>query len=172
MRDAISLERCQKLHPDVRQEAIDTLEKIETILPDNIRVRVVQGLRTIEEQNDLYAQGRTKPGKIITKARGGKSFHNYGLAIDFALLYDKDNNGSFEELSWDINKDFDKNMKKDWDEVVEQFEAKGWEWGGKWRTFKDYPHVQKTFGYSASQLLDRYHRGIFISGTRYLKLKQ
>lgn len=170
MKDAVSFERCQKLHPDVRQEAIETLEKIELSFPPTIRVRVVQGLRTIEEQNELYAQGRTKPGKIITKARGGKSFHNWGLAIDFAILYDKDNNGSFEELSWDIQKDFDIDGKKDWDEVRTAFEAKGWEWGGRWRTFPDYPHLQKTFGYTSSQLLVRYNRNMFIDGTKYLKL--
>lgn len=170
MKDAATLERCQKLHPAIRQEAIDTLEMIETLFPPTVRVRVVQGLRTIEEQNDLYAQGRTKPGKIITKARGGKSFHNYGLAIDFAILYDKDNNGTFEELSWDIQKDFDIDGKKDWDEVIAAFEAVGWQSGGKWRTFKDYPHLQKTFGYSAAQLFSMYNRNMFIPNTRYLKL--
>lgn len=170
MKDAISLERCQKLHPAVRQEAIETLEKIETLFPPTVRVRVVQGLRTIEEQNELYAQGRTKPGKIITKAKGGKSFHNYGLAIDFAILYDKDGNGTFEELSWDIQQDFDIDGKKDWDEVRTSFEAVGWEWGGKWRTFKDYPHLQKTFGYTAAQLFVRYNRNMFIPNTRYVKL--
>ena len=170
MRDLISYNRCMKLHPAIRQEAIDTLESLELSFPPNIRVRVVQGLRTIEEQNDLYAQGRTKPGKIITRARGGKSYHNYALAIDFALLYDKDGDGKFEELSWDINKDFDRDDKKDWDEVIEAFEAKGWESGGKWRTFKDYPHLQKTLGYSVAQLFDKYKRKDFIPGSRYLRL--
>ena len=156
MRDAISLERCQKLHPKVRQEAIEAIQEAEAGFPSNIKVRVVQGLRTIEEQNELYAQGRTKPGNIVTKAKGGKSLHNYGLAIDFALMYDKDYNGNFEELSWNIAKDGDKDGKKDWDEVVAAFEKRGWSWGGKWRTFKDYPHVQKDFGFSVSQLFAKY----------------
>lgn len=170
MRDKISFERLQKLHPAIRQDAIDTIELIEQGFPDKIRVRVVQGLRTIDEQDELYAQGRTKPGKIITKAKGGKSYHNFALAFDFALLYDNDGNGSFEELSWNLFRDGDADGKKDWDEVITAFEAKGWESGGKWRTFKDYPHLQKTFGYSVSQLFDRYNRKIFIPGTKYLAL--
>lgn len=170
MRDLISFDRCMKLHPAIRHEAIDTIELVEQGFPDNIRIRVVQGLRTIEEQNELYAQGRTKPGKIITKARGGKSYHNYSLAIDFALLYDNNGDGRFEELSWDINKDFDRDDKKDWNEVIEAFEAKGWESGGKWRTFKDYPHLQKTMGYSVAQLFDKYNRKDFIPMSRYLRL--
>ncbi|SVE43245.1 uncharacterized protein METZ01_LOCUS496099, partial [marine metagenome] len=44
---------------------------------------VVHTLRTYAEQDDLYEQGRTEPGKIVTNARGGKSWHNFGLAIDF-----------------------------------------------------------------------------------------
>ena len=85
MRDTISLERCQKLHPLVSQEAIDCIEAAEATFPGNIKIRVVQGLRTIEEQNALYNQ---RPR--VTKAKGGQSYHNYGLAIDFCLLYDKD----------------------------------------------------------------------------------
>ena len=42
--------------------------------------------------------------------------------------------------------------KVDWNEVVSQFEAIGWAWGGKFRTFKDYPHCEKSFGYKPSQL--------------------
>ena len=47
-------------------------------------VRVTQGLRTYAEQDALYAQGRTTPGPIVTNARGGQSYHNFGLAIDVA----------------------------------------------------------------------------------------
>lgn len=39
-------------------------------------------LRSYEEQTELYAQGRTAPGKIVTKAKPGSSAHNYGLALD------------------------------------------------------------------------------------------
>lgn len=121
MRDKISFDRAQLLHPAVRQEVIDCIEKAETGLSCN--VRIVQGLRTIEQQDAIYAQGRTKPGQIVTKAKGGHSYHNYGLAIDFALIY----NG--KELSWDTAKDGDKDGVKDWMEVIEVFKNKGWKWG-------------------------------------------
>ena len=168
MRDSISFERCQKLHPKIRQEAIDIIEAAEANFPPTVKIRVAQGLRTIEEQNELYAIGRTKAGKKVTNAKGGSSFHNYGLSIDFCLCYDKDGNGVFDEISWDTAKDFDKDGTIDWQEVVKAFEDKGWEWGGKWRTFKDYPHVQKTFNYTPSQLLSKLNNGEIENG--YVKL--
>ena len=51
-----------------------------------ITIKVISGLRTYEEQNDLYAQGRTKPGRIVTKARGGFSNHNFGIAFDIGVF--------------------------------------------------------------------------------------
>jgi len=70
-----------KLHPYVKQlseKLIDQCKK------QGLKVIITQALRTNEEQNELYAQGRTKPGNIVTNAKGGQSMHNYGLAIDFA----------------------------------------------------------------------------------------
>jgi len=163
MRDSISFNRCNLLHPAVRHEAIEAIEAAELGFPANMRIRVVQGLRTFEEQDALYNQ---KPR--VTKAKGGQSFHNYGLSLDFCILHDKDNNGTFEEVSWDTTKDFDKDGIIDWQEVVKQFESRGWEWGGKWRTFKDYPHVQKNFGFTWKQLLEKYNSNSFIEGTKYV----
>jgi peptidoglycan L-alanyl-D-glutamate endopeptidase CwlK len=159
MRDKISEQRAKLLHPKVRDEVKQLIENAEAGLPANMAVRIVQGLRTIDEQNALYAQGRTKPGNIVTNAKGGSSFHNYGLAIDFAILTDKDGNGSFEDLSWDIKRDNDKDGTADWLEVVKVFEAAGWSWGGKWSSIKDYPHLEKTFGYTWRQLLEKYNSG-------------
>ena len=162
MRDKISEGRVALLHPAVRAEVKQLIEKAESGFPPSMAVRIVQGLRTIKEQNDLYAQGRTKPGNVVTNAKGGSSFHNYGLAIDFAILTDKDGNGSFEDLSWDIKKDNDKDGIADWLEVVKIFEAAGWSWGGKWATLKDYPHLQKTFGYTWQQLLEKHEKKDFV----------
>jgi len=165
MKDKISEERVLKLHPAVRNEAKQVIENAELLFPENIRIRIVQGLRTIAEQDALF----NKVPKV-TKAKGGQSYHNYGLAVDFALLYDKDKNGTFEELSWDAAKDFDKDGKADWNEVVNEFEKHGWEWGGKWRTFKDLPHVQKTFGYTWQKLFEKHKAKDFIPGTEYVNL--
>lgn len=160
MRDPVTIERCGKLHPKVRQEAIDAITKAEEGFPPQVRIRVVQGLRTIAEQDALYAQGRNGDKRQkVTNAKGGSSYHNYGLAIDFALLYDKDGDGKFEELSWDTAKDFDRDGIIDWQEVVKVFENLGWQWGGKFRTFKDYPHIEKSFGFKPSELLAKVKSG-------------
>jgi len=53
---------------------------------DGITIKVISGLRTYDEQNDLYAQGRTKPGRIVTNARGGHSNHNFGIAFDVGVF--------------------------------------------------------------------------------------
>jgi hypothetical protein len=52
--------------------------------------------------------------------------------------------------------------------VVKVFEAAGWEWGGKFSTIKDAPHLQKTFGYKIATLLIMYKAGNFIAGTKYV----
>lgn len=159
MRDAVSAPRVALLHPKVREEVTALIDKIEAGFAPNVKIRIVQGLRTKSEQDALYAQGRTKPGSIVTNAKWGQSFHSYGLAIDFAIMYDKDNNGSFEVLSWDTNYDFDKDGVKDWMEVVKPFKAAGWAWGGDFKSIQDDPHLERTFGYTWRQLLDKWNRG-------------
>jgi hypothetical protein len=45
-------------------------------------LRISSGFRSGEEQNELYEQGRTEDGHIVTEAPAGKSIHNYGYAVD------------------------------------------------------------------------------------------
>lgn len=171
MRDSkVSYPRIELLHPAIRSEVLNCINEAEVLLPADTAIRIVQGLRTIDEQNELYAQGRTKPGKIVTNARGGSSFHSYGLAIDFTLLYDKDHNGTFETISWDATKDGDCDGHPDWMEVVEVFEKAGYQWGGRWHTIIDKPHFQKSYGYTWKELLIKYNNKEFIEGTKYVKL--
>ena len=132
--DKITLERIKLMHPSVREKLEQEYLEINSKLPKNVRLRFAYTLRTIKEQNDLYAIGRTKAGKIVTNAKGGQSIHNYGLAFDIVLLIDKDNNGTFETASWELDKNFYL--------VVNYFKSKGWEWGGDFKKFKDYPHFQ------------------------------
>jgi peptidoglycan LD-endopeptidase CwlK len=173
LRDAVTEERINQLHPKIRNEVRSLLLRAEASFPKNIAVRVVQGLRTFQEQNELYSKGRRgiKGEGVVTNARGGKSYHNYGLAIDFALLYDKDNNGTYETLSWDLIKDLDRDGQADWMEVVKLFEATpGWGWGGRWTSIKDNPHFEKTFGFTTSQLLAKYNNKNFVPRTTYVNL--
>ncbi len=70
--------------------AVQPLARELLVLAENrgITMVVTSGLRTYEEQNELYAQGRTTPGNIVTRARGGESNHNFGLAFDVTEFYD------------------------------------------------------------------------------------
>lgn len=151
MKDEKTLERVQLLHPKLRDEAILLYDEIILALTGTAACRFSYTLRTFAEQDALYAQGRTKPGAIVTKAKGGQSYHNYGLAVDIVLLVDKDGNGTFETASWDTKSDFDSDGNSDWQEVVAIFKRYGWEWGGDWK-FVDAPHFQKTFGKSIMEL--------------------
>lgn len=170
LRDKVSIPRVEGLHPLVRESAFRCIIKAEAGLPLSLAIRVTQGTRTIAEQDALYAQGRTRKGKIVTNAKGGSSYHNYGLALDFAILLDKNGDGKYDELSWDIKKDIDRDGIADWLEAVKIFEADGWEWGGKWSSIKDYPHVQKTFGFKWQQLYERHKKGLFLPGTTFVSL--
>ena len=168
--DSISLERIKTLHPKIRQEVLDIYTHINNkILGKGVRLRFAYTLRTNEEQDTLYAQGRTKlfdnNGKrlgIVTNAKGGQSIHNYGLALDIVLLLDKNGDGTFETASWDTKADFDKDGTSDWKEVVTYFKSKGWVWGGDWK-FVDAPHFEKTFGYNWKALQSKMNDGEFTS---------
>lgn len=143
MTDLITLERIKLLHPAIRDEVLQLYNKL---CDKGIFIRVTDGLRTIEEQDELYAQGRTNPGKIVTWVQGGDSYHNYGLAFDFCLLKSK------KEVTWSRKVDLNKDGQKDWTQVVDLFCSKGWKWGGDWVNKPDYPHLQRTFGKSINEL--------------------
>jgi peptidoglycan L-alanyl-D-glutamate endopeptidase CwlK len=139
------------LHPKLRDEALELYDEIVASLTGSAICRFAYTLRTFAEQDALFAQGRSKPGKRVTNARGGQSYHNYGLAIDIVLILDKDKNGTFETAAWDVKSDFDGDKKADWMEVVQIFKRYGFEWGGDWK-FLDLPHFQKSFGKSIYEL--------------------
>jgi peptidoglycan L-alanyl-D-glutamate endopeptidase CwlK len=137
MLDKKSLERINFLHPEVVSEVIQILKECEASLTGRAFLRITHGLRTMAEQAELYAIGRTKPGKKVTNAKAGQSVHNYGFAVDICLIIDG------KEASWDTKKDWDGDKVSDWDEVVKIFAKYGWSWGGSWTTFKDMPHFEK-----------------------------
>ena len=91
-----------------------------------ITIKVISGLRSYEEQNALYAQGRSRPGRIVTNARGGYSNHNFGIAFDV---------GIFEGTRY-----LDESPK--YKAVGAMGMDLGLEWGGSWTSFKDEPHFQ------------------------------
>ena len=131
--DAITLDRIKLAHPKIRQQLLEQYKEINNQLPANVRLRFAYVYRTPEEQHKLFLQTPK-----VTKADSWQSIHNYGLAFDIVLLYDKDGNGTFETASWEQN--------KYWMQVVKYFVGKGWEWGGSWKSFKDAPHFQMAYG--------------------------
>lgn len=150
--DQITYKRIETVHPLLLEELKCIYSDINKAITSRYaRMRFSHVLRTFKEQDDLFAQGRSKPGKIVTNARGGESYHNYGLAVDIVELLDLDKNGAFEKASWDLKLDADFDGIPDWDEVVAIFKRYGWEWGGNWKK-PDSPHFQKTFGKSVQEL--------------------
>ena len=94
-------------------------------------VRITEGYRSMERQQELYNQGRTTPGNIVTNAKAGESFHNYGVAVDF--VFRKEGYNASEEL---------------WQTLGAIGKSQGFEWGGDWAKFVDKPHFSMTLGYS------------------------
>jgi hypothetical protein len=84
------------------------------------------GRRTMEEQTALYSLGRSAPGKIVTKARAGESFHNYGLAFDWVPLKISPKNPDLYVADWN-----DETAFRLGEHVGQSFElaAIGWETG-------------------------------------------
>jgi len=146
--DKISVERIALLHPKRRAEAmLIWTEVTKAVTTDFSFCRVDSTLRTFAEQTKLYNQGRINNLPKVTNSPAGSSYHNYGLALDIAFVVNK-------QGSWDISKDWDKDGISDWMEVVKIFKKYGWEWGGDWKSLKDYPHFEKTDGYNWRKLLD------------------
>ena len=93
-----------------------------------VTIRISQALRTWREQDALYAQGRTVPGAIRTNARGGESFHNFGLAFDIVLL-------DAGRVTWNAH-------NPGWRVAGEIGTGLELLWGGNWKSIKDMPHFE------------------------------
>lgn len=109
------------IHPELKQK-IDKLFEVAK-KPYNYNLRITSGYRTPEQQQALYEQGRTRPGKIVTNARGipvCESDHCKGLAVD---IVDTKN-------GYNIN----------WELLAQMARDIGLKWGGDWKQFPDKPH--------------------------------
>ncbi|WP_323816259.1 M15 family metallopeptidase [Cellvibrio sp. NN19] len=121
--DARSEKTIATLLPEVQPFARALVHKAAV---NGVTIKILSGLRTYEEQNALYAQGRTAPGNIVTKARGGYSNHNFGIAFDVGVfegskyLGDSPKYKAVGVLGMEL----------------------GLEWGGNWKTIVDQPHFQ------------------------------
>lgn len=122
-----------RLHPKIRDKARRLVSEARR---KGIDLEVVSTLRTYAEQTRLYAQGRTAPGPIVTNARAGHSWHNFGLALDVVPV----ENGQ-------------RNYKtKRWADLAAIGKRLGFEWGGDWTSIVDKPHFQMKFGQTLTQM--------------------
>lgn len=118
--------------PEAAQKAEELRAMAEA---EGIRLRITSTFRTRDEQAQLYAQGRTTPGSIVTNAPPGTSRHESGRAFDVVPLNVEG------QPEWG---------SPQWERVGAMGRSLGLEWGGDWKTFKDRPHFQLPGGAGAT----------------------
>jgi len=116
----------KELHPIVSQKAQSLIDACKL---RGVNLLITSTYRDNESQNDLYNKGRTKPGGIVTNAKGGFSFHQYRVAFDVVPLV----NG---KAIWNDN--------KLWDIVIDEGHKLDLTSGTDWTSFKEKPHFQYT----------------------------
>ncbi|HSR91419.1 MAG TPA: M15 family metallopeptidase [Gemmatimonadales bacterium] len=145
---ALSDQRLSGLHPVVASRARAMLDLCSL---SGLAILVTQGVRTWDEQDALFAKGRTIPpigaSHIVTKAKGGQSYHNFGLAFDIIVL------DSMGKTDWNT-------AHPGWKRAAEAGRSVGLEWGGDWKGFKDIPHFQYSGGLSLAQCRSLFADGI------------
>lgn len=122
------------LHPSMQDEAKAFVLKAKDRF--GIDLRVTDGFRDYKTQDNIYAQGRTKPGAIVTNARGGYSNHNFGLAIDVVPI--ENGKANYNTTQYPL--------------IGRIGESVGLEWGGRWKSIIDLPHFQDLQGLSLKEL--------------------
>lgn len=128
-----------QLHPKFRAMVTELLLDAEA---EGYVVGIHKAYRSVEAQDKLYAQGRTTKGDIVTKAKGGLSWHNYGLAVDIVFKVKG-------KWSWD--------EKLPWVQLGALGKTCGLTWGGDWPQ-ADRPHFQYTKGLSSIREALRLYR--------------
>lgn len=124
MFDARSERNIRNLLPKAQGLARRSLRAIRS---EGFDARIISGTRGYAEQNALFRQGRYgNSGPIVTRARGGQSWHNFGLAWDIGLF----DGGAY------ITKE------KPYRDAALAGKITGVEWGGDWSSFPDIPHYQ------------------------------
>lgn len=128
-------------HPRLQALASKLTEECEK---QGLIIKIGECYRTVEEQNALYAQGRTEPGSIVTNAKGSSysSQHQWGIAFDF---FRNDGNGAYNESG-----DF-------FEKVGAVGKGLGLGWGGDWKSIVDKPHLYlPDWGSTTSELRKKY----------------
>ena len=143
------MQNISDLHP-VLQSKIEQL--LALCKKNGITIGITECVRTVAEQNALYAQGRTTPGNIVTNANGTsyRSMHQWGIAFDFCLRMDVDGDGNASDDTFNDSTGL-------FEKVGALGQSIGLEWGGSWTSIKDRPHFQlPDWGSTATKLINTY----------------
>lgn len=128
----INSRKIEDLHPKVQTLCRAFLSHCED---SGIDVLITSTYRDAESQAGLYAQGRTRPGRKVTNAKPGQSWHNWRVAFDVVPLRQG-------KPVWGTSgKDLEL-----WRQIGAIGKSVGLEWAGDWKTFREYPHFQYTGG--------------------------
>jgi peptidoglycan L-alanyl-D-glutamate endopeptidase CwlK len=114
------------LELEFKAKVIELLAKAEEVT--GYKWVITSARRTMAEQQALYDQGRTKPGRVVTKAAPGSSAHNFGLAADLAPLKDG-------KIWWEA-------PKTKWRAMADCARGIGLVSGYYFKTIFDAPHVE------------------------------
>lgn len=142
----INSRKIEDLLPPVRIKCIAFMSLCEHA---GIQVVITSTFRDFESQNALYAQGRTKPGRIVTNAKAGDSYHNHRVAFDVVpLRHGKPVWGTSGDGIDNNPADDERDDLELWQRVGAIGESIGLEWAGRWKRFREFPHFQFTGGLS------------------------
>lgn len=123
------------LHPQARAKA----EKLLALAAaESIELLVTSTYRSFEQQERLYAQGRTEPGPRVTRAKPGSSFHNVRRALDVAFCRPETG-----VLDWLWLRD-DPDAQRLWRRLGALAAGAGLHWGGLWEK-PDRPHFEDSW---------------------------
>lgn len=139
----------KQLHPELQKKIAQLIALCQQ---NGITIGISECVRTVAEQDALYAKGRTAGGSIVTNCKGTSysSMHQWGVAFDFYLIMDVDGDGKTSDDAFnDATGLFEK--------VGMLGQSIGLEWGGSWKFIKDKPHFQlPDWGSTATKLKKQY----------------
>lgn len=150
MKDNTTIQRVSILHPAYIPLITKFIDAVEDFT--QLTWRVVQGLRTWDEQARIYAQGRTIPGPIVTYSPPGYSWHNYGVAVDIAPIVNN-------QIDWNY----------DYSKLKALADANSLEMG-LFFPHPDSDHFEHKFGLNIREAYHRYTVKDFIPGTQFIKV--
>ena len=154
--DQRSIDTIETLHPSAKTPMRMFLEEAQEIAKGlGVQYIAICGLRSWEEQERLYAKGRTAPGARVTNARPGSSMHNYGLAIDCGVFLLK----KYLDAGSPADQKLADRMHRAAGEIAGKH---GLRWGGDFKSLYDAPHFELKVEHTVKQLAELRRSGEWV----------